>query len=139
MAIWLSPRSWLIRCRIEDEAALVSRLNDEFPGGLAHAVPYTDALCWLELSGPDAFDYLTEGSFISLEVSGLRIGHAKRTLIAQIAAVIVRHDLNIWQIGVERSRARYFVDWLTAAADSQTVAKVSGQPRNIHGQVRDTS
>jgi len=118
MAIWLSPRSWLIRCRIGDEAALVTELNDELPDGLAHAVPYTDALCWLELSGPDALDYLTEGSFISLEVSGLRIGHAKRTLIAQIVAVIVRHERNIWQMGVERSRAQYFVDWLTPAADS---------------------
>jgi heterotetrameric sarcosine oxidase gamma subunit len=117
-ALWLSPRTWLIRCRVDDEAALVANLNEAFPDKLANAVPFTDALCWFDLSGPSALDYLTEGSFISLEPAGLPIGRAKRTLIAQIAAVVVLQSQSTWHIGVERSRAPYFVEWLTAAANS---------------------
>jgi heterotetrameric sarcosine oxidase gamma subunit len=115
-ALWLSPRSWLIQCRIEDEPLLVTGLNTVFPDELAHAVPFTDALCWLELSGEAALDLLTEGSFISLERGGLPVGHAKRTLIAQIAAVVVRQSESVWQVAVERSRSKYFVDWLSASA-----------------------
>jgi heterotetrameric sarcosine oxidase gamma subunit len=79
-------------------------------------VPFTDALCWFELSGDGALDLLTEGSFISLERGGLPVGRAKRTLIAQIAAVVVRRSESVWQVAVERSRSKYFVDWLSAAA-----------------------
>ena len=65
------------------------------------------------MSGAASIDLLTESSFISLERGGLPVGHAKRTLIAQIAAVIVHESENTWMIAVERSRARYFADWLS--------------------------
>ena len=111
-AIWLSPRSWLIQCRVEDEMRLVAALNEVFPDKLAHAVPFTDALCWFEFSGDAVIDLLNEGSFISLERGGLPVRHAKRTLIAQVVAVVVRQSESVWQVAVERSRSRYFVDWL---------------------------
>jgi heterotetrameric sarcosine oxidase gamma subunit len=118
-ALWLSPRSWLIRCRSEEELDLVLHLNATFPDKLAHAAAFTDALCWFELSGAGAFDLLTEGAFVSLERGGLPVGHAKRTLIAQIAAIVVREGKSVWLVAVERSRARYFVDWLSAASESR--------------------
>jgi len=116
LALWLSPRSWLIHCAVEAEAGLIARLNAVFPDKLAHAAAFTDYLCWFELSGAMSLDLLTEGTFLSLERGGLPVGHAKRTLIAQIAAVIVRKGPSDWLIAVERSRARYFADWLGAAA-----------------------
>jgi heterotetrameric sarcosine oxidase gamma subunit len=88
VAIWLTPRSWLLLCGIEEERPLVARLNGTFPEKLAHAVGYTDCLCWFELSGMASLDLLTEGTFLSLERGGLPIGHAKRTPIAQIAAIV---------------------------------------------------
>jgi heterotetrameric sarcosine oxidase gamma subunit len=115
-ALWLSPRSWLIHCKIEEEMDLVADLNACFPEKLAHAVPFTDALCWFEISLSGALDLLTEGGFVSLERGGLPVGHAKRTLIAQVAVVILRESESVWLVGVERSRARYFADWLIAAA-----------------------
>jgi heterotetrameric sarcosine oxidase gamma subunit len=111
-AIWLSPRSWLIQCGVNDEANLMAALNEAFPDKIAHAVSFTDALCWFDVSGEAALELLTEGSFISLERGGLSISHAKRTLISQIAAVVVRQSESVWQVAVERSRAVYFVDWL---------------------------
>lgn len=116
-ALWLSPRSWLIHCKIEEEMELVTDLNKCFLDKLAHAVPFTDALCWFEISLSGALDLLTEGGFVSLERGGLPIGHAKRTLIAQVAVVILRESESVWLVGVERSRARYFADWLIVAAD----------------------
>lgn len=115
-AIWLSPRSWLIHCRVEEEDELLAHLNAAFPDKLAHAAAFTDYLCWLELSGAAALDLLTEGTFLSLERGGLPVGHAKRTLIAQVSAVVVHESESVWLAAVERSRARYFADWLIAAA-----------------------
>ena len=111
-ALWLSPRSWLVHCAVAEEGELVKRVNASFPDKLLHATRFTDALCWLELSGPGSFELLTEGGFLSLEQAGFPIGHAKRTLIAQIAAIVVREAESVWLLAVERSRARYFVDWI---------------------------
>lgn len=119
LALWLSPRSWLIQCGAEEDEGLVARLNAAFPNALAHAAPLTDALCWFELSGPASLALLTEGGFVSLERQGLPVGHAKRTLIAQIAVVVVRESETGWLLGVERSRARYFVEWLGQAAGAR--------------------
>jgi heterotetrameric sarcosine oxidase gamma subunit len=118
-ALWLSPRSWLVHCALEDEVGLVERVNAIFPDKLVHAVGFTDALCWLELSGAAALDLLTEGAFLSLERGGLPIGHGKRTLIAHLAAVIIRERESAWLVAVERSRARYFAQWLSASAESR--------------------
>jgi heterotetrameric sarcosine oxidase gamma subunit len=116
LALWLSPRSWLVQCGLEEEVDLIARLNATFPDKRAHATGFTDYLCWFELSGAASLDLLTESTFVSLERGGLPVGHAKRTLIAQIAAVVIRKSENAWMIAVERSRARYFADWLSASA-----------------------
>jgi heterotetrameric sarcosine oxidase gamma subunit len=118
-AIWLSPRSWLIHCGVAEEKELVAHLNAVFPDKLVHAAAYTDYLCWLELSGAGALDLLTEGTFLSLERDGLSVRHAKRTLIAQVMALIVHERESVWLVAVERSRARYFADWLIAAVEAR--------------------
>jgi heterotetrameric sarcosine oxidase gamma subunit len=120
-ALWLTPRSWLIRCNVDEEGDLVGALNAAFPDKLAHAAGFTDALCWLELSNAGALELLTEGGFVSLERDGLPVGHAKRTLIAQVAAIVVREGESVWLVAVERSRAEYFVNWLSAAVQSRPV------------------
>jgi sarcosine oxidase gamma subunit len=59
---------------------------------------------------------LQQGSFVSLEVSGLAVGHAKRTLIAGVAAIIFHDCADVWLIGLERSRSCYFLEWIRACA-----------------------
>ncbi|MBL8266538.1 sarcosine oxidase subunit gamma family protein [Steroidobacter sp.] len=113
LALWLSPRSWLVQCGIEAEGELAARLNGTFPDRRLHAALFTDYLCWLELRGAGSVDVLQDASFVSLERNGLAVGHAKRTLVAGITGVIVRHSEIDWLIGIERSRARYFTEWLT--------------------------
>ena len=115
-AMWLSPRSWLVQCGVAEELELVARLNAAFVDKGAHAVGFTDALCWFELSGDAAGELLAEGGFVSLERGGLPVRHAKRTIVAQVAAVVTLVDQSVWLVGVERSRGRYFAEWLIAAA-----------------------
>jgi heterotetrameric sarcosine oxidase gamma subunit len=113
----MSPRSWLILGPLADEGVLLAGINGAFPDKLVHAVPYSDGLAWFELSGSGARDLLTEGGFLSLERDGLGVGRVKRTLIAHIAVVVVRESGDVWLVGVERSRARYFVRWLSVASE----------------------
>jgi heterotetrameric sarcosine oxidase gamma subunit len=114
--LWLTPRSWLIHCSIDEEAALARKINEAFPDKCVHAALFTDYLCWFELSGPKAFDLLSEGGFVSLERRGLDVGGAKRTVLAGVAAIVLHQRLQTWLIGVERSRAIYIADRLRAAA-----------------------
>jgi len=115
-ALWLTPRSWLIQCQVEHEFQLASRINNAFEDKSVHAALFTDYLCWMELRGPQAWEFLADGGFISLELDGLPSGNAKRTLVAGMPVIVVRNDSDEWTIGIERSRARYFVDWLRGAA-----------------------
>jgi heterotetrameric sarcosine oxidase gamma subunit len=115
-ALWLTPRSWLIQCRVDHEFQLAALINTAFEDKSIHAALFTDYLCWMELRGPRAWELLADGGFISLELDGLPSGNAKRTLLAGIPVIIVRDSSDGWTIGIERSRARYFVDWLREAA-----------------------
>ena len=118
LALWLSPRSWLVHCPIDEEIGLTARVNGAFPGKRVHAVCLTDHFCWIELSGRGSSGLLEQGAFLSLEPGGLAAGHAKRTAVAGIAAILVHRGDNVWLVAVERSRARYFADWLMACARS---------------------
>jgi heterotetrameric sarcosine oxidase gamma subunit len=109
---WLTPRSWLVHCSFDEEWALANRINEAFPDKLVHASLYTDHLCWLELSGRHALTLLTDGGFVSLERDGIRVGCAKRTLLAGVGVVIYRKHLQTWLLAVERSRTNYIASWL---------------------------
>ena len=118
LALWLTPRSWLLHCGLDEELTLARQINASFPDKSVHAAQFTDYLTWLELDGAGALLMLQEGGFLSLAKDGMRVGHAKRTLIAGITAVIVRQSVETWLVGVERSRARYFADWLRSCAEA---------------------
>lgn len=116
LALMLSPRSWIVQCGVDEETALVDWVNATFADKTVNAARFTDYLCWFELSGSDGTSLLKEGGFLSLERGGFPVGHAKRTLIAKVTAIVIRPDEQIWLVGIERSRARYFADWLASCA-----------------------
>ena len=109
IVFWLTARSWLIHCDPALETEILGRIAESLPDKLAHGRSLTDAVCWMELSGPVSLDLLTEGGFVSLERGGLPVRHAKRTLIAHVGVVLVHRAEDRWLIGVERSRARMSV------------------------------
>lgn len=111
-AIWLTPRSWLILCNPSDEEHISRSVQAKFPDRTVLASRFSDALGWLTLEGERAEALLTQGSFVTFDATGLAVGSAKRTLVAGIPVVIQRESEMRWTVGVERSRAQYFVDWL---------------------------
>lgn len=115
--IWLSPRSWLIFCPEDDALKLLGSINASFSGRTIHASAFSDYLCWLALEGEAAEDALRQGGFISLASEGLPTGYAKRTLMAGIPAIIHRRTAHKWMVGIERSYASYFSDWLNSQSD----------------------
>lgn len=114
LGLWLTPRSWLLQCALDEDFTLAERINAAFPDKIVHAAHFSDDLCWLELIGEGTLTLLREGGFVSLERDGLPAGNAKRTLIAGVSVIAIRFEESGWMIGVERSRARYFVEWLTS-------------------------
>ena len=114
--LWLTPRSWILQCLLQDEDQLAARINARFADKLVHAARSGDGLCWFDITGIGAPALIAEGAFVSLDADGQRIGHVKRTLFAGVTVVMVRESENIWQLGIERSRARYVTDWMRSAA-----------------------
>jgi heterotetrameric sarcosine oxidase gamma subunit len=115
--LWLTPRSWLVHCSIDQELVVATRINNAFLDKSVHASLFTDHLCWFELCGPRSRGLLLEGGFVSLEREGLGCGFAKRTILGGVAAVVLHEREQVWLLGIERSRAIYISDWLRRAIE----------------------
>lgn len=111
-AFWLSPRSWLIEMPEDQEDQTLRGVAAAFPDKTVHASRYNDYLCWLDVEGPIANDLMMQGGYVSLEPEGLQVGHLKRTIFADIPVIILRRERELWTVAVERSHARYFLDWM---------------------------
>lgn len=115
MALWLAPRSWLLICALDEEHEFERRIHQAFPDKIVHSAVFSDALCWLELSGRGSLRVLESG-LNCLECGGFRLRHAKRTILAGVTTIVVHERENSWLLGVERSRAPYMAEWLIETA-----------------------
>lgn len=114
LAMWLSPRTALLLCPLDEETRLFRTIEAQSAGRAIHPLQYSDQLSWLELAGTAADSLLKQGGFLTLEPSAPRPDMARRTLIAGIPVILI-HVNRGWLLGVERSHARYFSTWLAAA------------------------
>ncbi|ASJ73320.1 hypothetical protein [Granulosicoccus antarcticus] len=55
---------------------------------------------------------------VSFDQIELTPEQAKRTLLAGIPAIILRESSTLWILGVERSRTRFLVEWLSGLTQS---------------------
>ncbi len=122
-AFWFSPNTWLVRVDGKDEGELVDAVGTAFADGTVLAARYGDALCWFEITGSGAEALLRQGGFLSLDPDGFKVGLVKRTSLAGVNVVVYRPDTTAWRLGIERSRARYFMDWLGAAKRGQPIVE----------------
>jgi sarcosine oxidase subunit gamma len=109
---WLSPRSWLAHTAANEADDVIEAVGRAFPERRVHASYYSDHICWFDIEGKGAEALLRQGGFISLERAGLPLDAIKRTLVAGIPLLVWRCAKNVWRLGVERSRADYFVNWM---------------------------
>ena len=114
-AMWLSPRSWLIRLPKTSEDQAMGSVLEAFPDRDVHISRYSDQFCWLGIEGAASENMLAQGGFISLERTGLPLGHMKRTLFADVPVLIWRRALSNWSLAIERSRAGYLAEWFRKA------------------------
>lgn len=117
-AIWMTPRSWLILCPPAEEHDIIAGVETAYPDHLVHAAPFSDYLAWFSLAGSRSETALRQGSFLSLSSDGFKIGHAKRTPLAGVPAIIIRDSADNWRIGVERSRADFILRWFKSLTAS---------------------
>ncbi|MDA1091111.1 MAG: hypothetical protein O3A85_12465 [Proteobacteria bacterium] len=109
---WLSPRSWLMHVPENEADNVIEAVGQAFPERRVHASPYSDHICWFDIEGKGAEVLLRQGGFISLERKGLPVNAVKRTLVAGMPLLVRRCAEGGWRVGVERSRAQYFIDWM---------------------------
>ncbi len=121
-AFWMSPRSWLVSVDADREGALVASVAERFPDRRVHASRFSDYLFWMSVSGEGAEDLLRQGGFLSVEETGFQVGSMKRTPIAGIPLLVWRQAPTDWRLGLERSRASDFVDWIRACLNGNDLA-----------------
>ena len=109
---WVSPRSWLAHVPENEVDTVIEAVGRAFSEKHLYASCFSDHLCWRDIEGDGAEALLKQGGFISLDRNGLAVKAVKRTLVAGIPLLIRRSAKNIWRVGIERSRAPYFVDWM---------------------------
>jgi len=110
--LWLGPRSWLVLCSENDESDVLASVHSAFHDRAVLASRYSDHYRWFELAGDQVDDTLRLGGFITFEPGGLPLQYAKRTLIAGVSVLLETVSENVWHVGIERSRAGYFLEWL---------------------------
>ncbi len=124
-AFWLSPRSWLLRMSQAGAETALDAARTGLPDYSIHATPYSDALAWFEISGPGAGALLARGGFLTLSADGFQTGHFKRTVLADVSLLIWRRDAETWEVACERSRTKYFRDWLESSIAIQAEGATS--------------
>ena len=122
---WLSPRSWLVHVPENGMDTVIDAVGQAFPERHVHASRFSDHLCWFDIIGDGAEALLKQGGFISLECDGLAVNAVKRVLVAGVPLIIRRCGKYIWRVGVERSRAHYFVDWMIETQKNDLESEVN--------------
>lgn len=110
--LWLSPRAWLVLCPRDGQEPLIEAVQGAFRDHSVLASRFSDHYCWMELAGDGLEDALRQGGFITLRPEGFPPRYVKRTLIAGMTVLICSITGTRWLLGIERSRAQYFCEWL---------------------------
>ncbi len=112
MLHWISPRSWLLSCDQDDEAALAAAVLRAFPDRCLHACAQSSRISRFGLRGEGAEDLLRQIGFLALEPGGIVPGGFRRTLLAGQPTLVWRIGPTEWQLGVDRDKADHLRGWV---------------------------
>jgi len=122
--LWLGPKEWLIETTVPASATVQLWRAGADPGAEAsglHAITdQSDAFAGFDLSGPRAVDVLMSGCSLDLAPRAFPVGHAARTAIADVPAIIwspmaaapTSSPSGHFRCWLDRSFAAHFWDWL---------------------------
>lgn len=114
---WMAPDELLLTVPRERLGAVLAGLDAALAGHHALVADVSDARAAFALSGGAARDVLAKLTPIDLRAEALQPGAARRTRLAQVAALILCEGARSFEVLVSRSQALYAFDLLRLAAD----------------------
>lgn len=115
-ALWLAPGQWLLELPCSLVLQLLNRIDEalrEMPPSAPTAVlDFSDALCHLEVSGPQMTAALARSCSLDLSLSSFPVDRVARTVIAEVGTVLWRLEAQRCRCLIERGLAQHFLEWL---------------------------
>jgi sarcosine oxidase, subunit gamma len=111
-ALWIGPDEWLLVSDSRSAEEMVARCQDLLRDVLHAATDLSDALACILLEGSNAHQLLAMGSGVDFDSSVFTPGQCVRTRIAKLAVVIRAIDREQFEMFLDRSVSRYFLEYL---------------------------
>jgi sarcosine oxidase subunit gamma len=112
LALWLGPDQWLLVSESESAAQLIESCTQALSGVLHLLVDASAALSCVRFSGAKSRQLLAMGSGLDWFGDVLSPGHATRTRLARIPAIVHIADADRIDVYIDRSHREYFGRWL---------------------------
>ena len=114
--IWLGPDEALLLCEAGIERDLRRKISVDLAGQHFAATNVTDALCVLQVEGPEVRAVLAKGCALDLHPRKFTPGQCAQTMLAHAGVTIIATDENRFLLICRTSFAPYTLDWLQDAA-----------------------
>lgn len=128
-AIWLGPDSWLIAAVTADATTWFAAARDaiELAGGALFDVSASRVI--IRIAGAQAARVVAKGCSIDLDPRAFAAGECRATLLARIAAIIVKHDETpAFSVFAPRSYAESIWHWMKVSAAQYGCSVGPAQP-----------
>jgi sarcosine oxidase subunit gamma len=112
LALWLGPDQWLLVAERQSAAELIESCTGALTGVLHLLVNVSAALSCVRFSGARSRQLLAMGSGLDWSWDVLSPGHATRTRLARIPAIVHIADADRIDVYIDRSHREYFGRWL---------------------------
>ena len=106
----------LLLCEAGTERDLRRKISADLAGQHFAATNVTDALCVLQVEGPDVRAVLAKGCALDLHPRKFTPGQCAQTMLAHAGVTIIATDENCFLLICRTSFASYTLDWLQDAA-----------------------
>lgn len=114
--VWLGPDEALLLCEAGMERDLRRKISDDLAGQHFAATNVTDALCVLQVEGPDVRAVLAKGCALDLHPRKFTPGQCAQTMLAHAGVTMIATDGDCFLLICRTSFAAYTLDWLEDAA-----------------------
>jgi heterotetrameric sarcosine oxidase gamma subunit len=116
--LWRAPGDWLAYSLALDADELEAELELSFSGLRLYRTNVSSLLAFFEIRGERALETLMRSATLDLEGEALPPGAATQTAMAQLTVTLHRPSAApLWRLGVDRSAARWFWEWLVDSAE----------------------
>ena len=110
------PDEALLLCEAGMERDLRRKISDDLAGQHFAATNVTDALCVLQVEGPEVRAVLAKGCALDLHPGKFGPGQCAQTMLAHAGVTMIATDENCFLLICRTSFAPYTLDWLQDAA-----------------------